>query len=171
MHSLNKESQKRGIATEHAVTWHALEDAMGLPRGAATEHAKRGALHAHSDLSQSWIVVADLAESSARPSQLEDLMLRVDGDDDDVELQRVLALDILGVQAANALGNIYNLQMPKDVAETQQEETAVAATEHSEETTKRGDIIKPEDFLQESQEEAAAGAAAVATGAQRRDYP
>ena len=52
-----------------------------------------------------------------------------------------------------------------------QEETAVAATEHSEETTKRGDIIKPEDFLQESQEEAAAGAAAVATGAQRRDYP
>ena len=33
-----------------------------------------------------------------------------DGDVDDVDFQRLLALDILGVQAANALGNIYNLQ-------------------------------------------------------------
>ena len=37
-------------------------------------------------------------------------MLRADGDVADVELQRVLALDILGGQAANALWNIYNLQ-------------------------------------------------------------
>ena len=111
---------------------------MGLPRGAATEHAEGGAatLHdmedaqaelirdvhnfapvgdghasGHSDLSQSWIVVADLAESSARPSQPEGLMLRADGDVADVELQRVLALDILGGQAANALRNIYNVQI------------------------------------------------------------
>ena len=38
-------------------------------------------------------------------------MLRADGDVADVELQRVLALDTLGGQAANALGNIYNLQV------------------------------------------------------------
>ena len=37
-------------------------------------------------------------------------MFRADGDVADVELQRVLALDILGGQAANALRNIYNLQ-------------------------------------------------------------
>ena len=56
-------------------------------------------------------------------------------------------------------------EMPKDVAATQQEETAVVAAEHSEE------MIKPEDLQQTSEEEAAVGAAAVATGAQRRDYP
>ena len=38
-------------------------------------------------------------------------MLRADGDVADVELQRVLALDILGGQAANALRNSYNLQI------------------------------------------------------------
>ena len=145
-HSRNKECQKRGTATEHAeregpggrATWHALEHAMGLPRGAATEHAEGGpaTLHdmedaqaelirvvhnfapdgdghasGHSDLSQSWTARAERAESSARPSQPEDLMLRADGDVADVELQRVLALDILGPQAANALRNIYNLQI------------------------------------------------------------
>ena len=47
----DKESQKRGTATEHAerkapggrATWHALEHAMGLSRGAATEHAEMSA--------------------------------------------------------------------------------------------------------------------------------
>ena len=36
-------------------------------------------------------------------------MLRADVAD--VELQQVLALDMLGGQAVNALGNIYNLQI------------------------------------------------------------
>ena len=40
---------------------------------------------------------------------------------------------------------------------------AIQATEHSEETTKRGDIFQSEDFLQDLQEEAAAPPAAVAT--------
>ena len=47
----DKESQKRGTATEHAerhapggrATWHALEHGMGLSRGAATEHAEMSA--------------------------------------------------------------------------------------------------------------------------------
>ena len=54
-HSRNKESQKRGTATEPAerkapggrVTWHALEHAMGLPRCAATDHAEGGAAILH----------------------------------------------------------------------------------------------------------------------------
>ena len=54
-HSRNKECQKRGTATEHAemegpggrATLHALEHAMGLPRGAATDHAEGGAAILH----------------------------------------------------------------------------------------------------------------------------
>ena len=41
--------------------------------------------------------------------------------------------------------------------------SAAAASEHSEKTTKREDILKPEEFLQEAPEEAATGAAAAAT--------
>ena len=108
---------KRGAATKHAeggaATLHDMEDAQPELIRVVHNFAPDGDGHAsgHSDLSQSWTARAELAESSARPSQPEDLMLREDGDVADVELQQVLTLDILGPQAANALWNIYNLQI------------------------------------------------------------
>ena len=77
---------------------HDMEDAQAELIRDVHNFAPDGDGHAssHSDLSQ---------------SQLGGFMLCEDGDVDDVDLQRLLALDILGVQAANALGNIYNLQI------------------------------------------------------------